>query len=318
MAASRPAAAEPAPSCGSAGRPRVEIAGSGADVAALAALLRAQLASQNIDLCPGDGSAAAIAAVSVTARSDGATIDVDVRDRLTAKRVSRDVDLSSVPPDGRSLTLAVVADELLRASWAELALASAPPPAQSVPPAVKDAIEEELAPKRGFTTRLEALAELEAWAGSLALYGADLRLAVVTASGLSATVRVGGRGAPSAAGADGKVQTTAILGGLGLTFRAVPARSRLGFDAVARVDVVRIEYAAVANPGATGVALADTTVVVGAGFDSSVAVTSSAQLVAEVLVDAPLRAVAAQDGSRSVVAVSGIGVEGGAGVRVAF
>jgi hypothetical protein len=318
MAASRSGAAQPDAPCGSAGRPRVEIAGSGADVAAVAPLLRAQLASRNIDLCPGDGSDAAIAAISVTARPDGATIDVDVRDRLTAKRVSRDVDLSSVPPDGRSLTLAVVADELLRASWAELALASSPPPTRPVPAAIRETLKEGLVARRRFTTRLEALAELETWAGSLTLYGVDLRVAFASESGLGATARIGARGAPGATGPDGQVQATALLGGVGVTLRAVPSGSPVELDAIARVDAVRIAYTAVANAGATSAGLADTTVLIGAGFDAAVPLSASTQIVAEALVDAPLRAVAAVDGGRSVVAASGIGVEGGAGVRVGF
>jgi hypothetical protein len=317
IAIALPASGQPA-ACGSPDRPRVEISGSGADMTAVATLLRAELTPRGIDLClPGDDPGLAVATVSVSARPDGASIDVEVHDRLTAKRVSRDVDLGGVPVDGRSLTLAVVADELLRASWAELALSTAPPPARPVPPAIRDTVEQDVsAPTRGLTTRLEALAEIETWAGALTLYGLDLRLALAS-GGLGVALRLGARGAPASSGPDGQVQTTVVLGGAGVSFRATPW-SRYGIDAIARADVARVAFGVSSNPGASGAPMAETTVLVGAGVDGWATLGRTAQLVGEVLVSTPLRAVAAQDGGRSIVALSGAGVEGGAGIRVAF
>jgi hypothetical protein len=60
------------------------------------------------------------------------------------------------------------------------------------------------------------------------------------------------------------------------------------------------------------------TVLVGAGVDGWVALGASTALVAEILIDTPTRPVAAADAGRSVVALSGAGVEGGVGVRVTF
>ena len=92
-------------------------------------LLRAELAPKHIDLCdaPAPGAPAPIASLTVALASDTATVRVEVRDRVTAKDVTRDVSLADVPEDTRALTIALAADELLRASWVELSLANAPP-----------------------------------------------------------------------------------------------------------------------------------------------------------------------------------------------
>jgi hypothetical protein len=287
------------------------------------ALLRAELAPRSIDVCgPVDAAGTpAIASVTVSARPEGALVEVEVRDSLTAKRVSRDVDLAAVPEDGRSLTLALVADELLRASWAEIALRRAPPPAQPIPPAVQDTVRDDLAapgPAGRIALRGEAVAEAEAWAGSLGLYGVDVRVALAAPSGLAATARIGIREGPPVSSQDGQIQASAVLGGIGVSFRTVPPWRHYGVDAIVRVDGARIAFAATPNAGARGSAQADATVLVGAGVDAWAALGGSVSLLGEALINAPLRPVAAYDGGRSVLAASGAGIEGGVGVRVTF
>ncbi len=309
--------------CGSPGRPRVDVSGPGAGVESVTKLLRAELASRGIDVCPASEGpeAPSIATVSVSARPEGAFVEVEVHDSLTAKRVSRDVDLGAVPEDGRPLTLALVADELLRASWAEIALRHAPPPARPVPATVRDAVREDVAAPDGpggTTARWEAVAAAEAWAGSLGLFGVDVRAGIATAWGLAGTARLGIREGPTSQGPDGQIHPSAVLGGVGVSLRAVPQGSRLGMDAIARIDVIHLTYDATPNAGAGGRAKSDATLLVGAGVDGWIALGASAALLAEVLVDTPTRPVAANDAGRSVVAASGAGIEGGLGVRVAF
>ncbi len=322
--AAGPAQAQTEP-CGTADRPWVELPGPRADLAEFERLLRAELGTRHIDLCPGAGDhgTAAIATVTVSPHLDGASIVVEVRDRLTAKRVARDLDLAGVPEDGRSLMLAVVADELLRASWVELTLAGAPAPTMPVPLAVTETLQQGLAggspvsgPGRG--PAIEAMVAVEHWAGSGSLVGADVRIMVAGASRFGAGLRFGARGAPAAAAPDGQVHATAVLGGASASFRATPAVSRYGVDAIVRLDVARISYIATPNPGASAFAQAQTTVLAGAGMDGWVALGSATRLVGEVLVNAPLRPVVADDGGRQVTGVSGAGVEGGLGIAVAF
>lgn len=309
--------------CGSTGHARVDVSGSGPSVESVTKLLRAELASRDIDVCPASEGpeAPSIATVSVSARPEGAFVEVEVHDALTAKRVSRDVDLGAVPEDGRPLTLALVADELLRASWAEIALRRAPPPAQPVPAAVRDAVREDVAgadANGGMTARWEALAAAEAWTGSLGLYGADVRAAVAAAWGLAVTARLGIREGLTAQGPDGRIHPSAVLGGVGLSLRAVPRGRRVGMDAIARIDVLYVTYDATPNAGAGGRSRSDATLLVGAGVDGWFALGASAALLAEVLIDTPTRPVAANDAGRPVVGASGVGVEGGVGIRVAF
>ncbi len=49
-------------------------------------------------------------------------VTVGVRDAVTSKTVSREIDLGRFPEGARELALAIAADELLRASWAEMSL----------------------------------------------------------------------------------------------------------------------------------------------------------------------------------------------------
>ncbi len=85
-----------------------------------------------------------LATIQVSWHPDAVALTVEVHDAVTAKRVSRDVALEGVPRDGQPLTVALEADELLRASWAELELRTAPPPAVPAPPEVTRIVHEAL------------------------------------------------------------------------------------------------------------------------------------------------------------------------------
>lgn len=116
--------------CGSAGRPWVKVTfassfGTAAVQARIVEDFRAGLSDRAIDVCGGASLPSRPALAGVHIASTTATrvgVSVEVRDALTEKRLTRDVDLSSVPEDGKAFAVAVAADELLRASWVELAL----------------------------------------------------------------------------------------------------------------------------------------------------------------------------------------------------
>jgi hypothetical protein len=303
----------------------VEIAASDSDLTEFERLLQAELAPRQIDVCHEATShdSPPVATVTVTVGSDRTSITVEVRDRVNSRKVSRDLDLQGIPEDGRSYTLAAVVDELLRAAWVDLALIPLPPPVPAAPVAstvVKEAAAEQ-EPRRKATTSpwgVEAVAVGEHWAGSATLYGADLRVVVGNSSRFGAGLRVGAREAFTASAADGQVHTTAFLGGVSVSFRATPWGDRYGVDAIARLDVARIAFQSVPNPGARGTDRAETAVLVGAGMDGWIAPFDSTRIFAEALVEAPLQAVGAKDDGRTVVAVSGAGVEVAVGIRIAF
>lgn len=87
--------------------------------------LAAELAHRGIDVCAPETprDPAAIARLSAT----DATVVIELDDRVTHKRVGRDLTLERLPPNGRALAIAIAIDELLRASWAELTLRRDPP-----------------------------------------------------------------------------------------------------------------------------------------------------------------------------------------------
>lgn len=85
--------------------------------------LSASLAPQQMSACreAAQKQPKAVAALHLSRRSGG-TVRIEVDDTLTSKRVSRDVALRATSEGSAALILAVAADELLRATWAELSL----------------------------------------------------------------------------------------------------------------------------------------------------------------------------------------------------
>ena len=87
--------------------------------------LKAESYHRGISVCHIDEAPARPALAAITISSSAmrrVTVTVEIRDAVTDKRVTRDVDLDHIPLDGRALALALAADELVWASWAELAL----------------------------------------------------------------------------------------------------------------------------------------------------------------------------------------------------
>ena len=324
-----PASAEADVPCGQGTRPWIAVAGSITELPDVVPLMRAELAARAIDVCvdPAGHAAPPLATVDVSSASSGAAIAVEVRDRLTEKRIVRDVDLTAVPADGRALTLAAAADELLRATWAELALATAPPPAAPVPRGVESLVEEaRTVPSRAATpppvplagwVGFETMAAFEIGAGGI-LYGGDVRLSVPAGQRFSGLARAGVREAPVAEGTDGRVHTSLVLAGLGASFRTTPTGGRYALDVVARGDVARVSYVAVPNPGATGQAQTGTAVLVSGGVDAWVALGSAVRFTCELLGEVPVRPVRAEDAGRQVTAIAGVGAAAGVGIGVVF
>jgi len=92
---------------------------------------------------------------------------IRIGDNITDKRVEREMNLTGVPVDARPLAVSASADELLRASWAELLLADAPPPAIEPPDVVLSSVKNSLTPPR-FQLGLQAAAS---WFPDLLTFG---------------------------------------------------------------------------------------------------------------------------------------------------
>jgi hypothetical protein len=84
--------------------------------------------------------------------ADVTQVMVIVDDLATRKNVRRSVDVSDVRGAVRTRALALAIAELLRASFSELAMSDAPPPAVGVPSVVRDAMRTRLRGRVGDTT----------------------------------------------------------------------------------------------------------------------------------------------------------------------
>ena len=223
--------------------------------------LQHTLAGQGIAACSADAhpAAAPLATLAVELTPEDAsraTVDIEVRDAVTLKRVRRDVDLSRIPDDGRSAAIAIEADELLRASWAEVALdtARARQAQEKARSQVVGSVEQVMAPSRAESGGgLGARAAVEHYFGGTTLFGADgvgrLRLSPRIELEIAGALRIG----PSVAAPHGQVSALGGGGSLALLVRVAGGR-RAALAAGAGVSAGWLEFRAEPSPGAVGMA----------------------------------------------------------------
>jgi hypothetical protein len=231
-----------------------------ADRGRIASELAADLADRSIDVCDASRPGNPVARVSITPTSGGVSIRLEVRDALTSKDVARNLDTSRTPEDGRPLAVALATAELLRASWAELALRKAPPPAIPVPAPVKKVVEDSIArepikqplpaPQPTHPVGLWVMAASEVFSSGFVRIGADVRLSVDLGPRFTLGARGGFRRAITRTGPDGDVAADALLVGLDGSFGLLARTRRFGLDPFVRVDVARITYHATPTPDA--------------------------------------------------------------------
>jgi hypothetical protein len=315
--------------CGSPTRPWVQIlvAPGPWDAVAVKELLRhmqAELAAQRIDVCevhaPGRQ---AIATVQVTPSrgSNDVDIAIDVRDALTSKRVGRNVDLTSIPTDGRALTIALAADELLRASWAELALTSAPAPGAGVevPVAVTESVRGAMrAPPQFPRARLSLGPTLEHFSGGQSHLGAELEGGVELSPRLTAALSAGYLWARPTHSLDGEMQGFALVGAGALAFTVTRPDARAGLDLTLRLAVDRVTFVPAPIAGATGSTGSGIAVIVAAGPSAWLSLRPNLRAFLGARLGVPLRSVNAWDRDQVVTSVSGLAIIIQAGLSNAF
>lgn len=165
----------------------------GAEV--LLRMLRVELAADGVErvelAAPGDTAGEALARVAVEAprcAADASEFLVTVDDATTRKSVRRAVDLADIPAATRPRALALAVAELLRASWLELAVPTAPPAAAPVPEAVRDTVRLRVA---AITPRARAPREVLRWAPFVGI-GFEGRALPLAATGLAGLRLAGG------------------------------------------------------------------------------------------------------------------------------
>jgi hypothetical protein len=284
------------------------------------AQLRAGLSTRGIDACsgpPSDRPPETATLVIASTQQDASHATIEVRDAITGKRVGREIDLSRTPRDGRALALAVSADELLRATWAELAVSGAPQPRAIVPPAVKAVVDSSLHERDpGVALRLGLGGSVERFAGGMTFFGGDLRAETWFGSRAAAVVSGGYRTSPEATSPLGRVRTSAVHAGLGAHLAVTPDRNRVGADAAIALDAFAVRFDPDPSSGATATAATDWALTATASAGVWAAVIRWVRVRVFLGVDWPIRAVAAAAGSERVMASTGPGVEGGLDVMV--
>jgi hypothetical protein len=291
----------------------------------IARLFAAELRARHIAVCtaPSEGAPPPLGVIAIRTSGEAAFVEVDVRDDLTAKSLKREVALADVPSDVRALTVAVAADELLRASWAELAVKSAPPPKRQVPAEVRDVVRDTMeSSKQDGTPRIAfgAGAALDAFTAGSVLLGADVLADVWIIPRLRILARFGLRSGLSARGADGDVATSAIAFKLGAAVTLTPPLLRAGLDLALRAGVMRVAFVATPAVGnaATAKSLDDVAALMDASVIGWLRLAPNLRALADASLSVPLRPVVATDGGRVVTGVSGVGVSATLGLWGTF
>jgi len=270
--------------------------------ALLVAQLEAGLEARHIELCATgapftrDGPASEIA---LSARGENVT--VTVLDAITGKRLERAVALAPVPRDARPLTVALAIDELLRASWVELGLPDAPPPARPVPPEIGALV----APRPRRAVEFGAALAAERFGGGTTLGGIELVARRAPAGLVIPHVAVGLRRGATVHAADGDVRATAFEAEAGVEL-ALPPRARrwelqLGLSG-------RLLHAVLSGRPRADARGADATadaLYLVAGLRGAVRLTRAFGFALAGSVGVPLRAVDVLDGETRVAGLSG-------------
>jgi len=217
--------------------------------------LRAGLAPSSIEVCrerPANGPDA-LASVSIEpARPGTARYTLQVTDSVTQKRVSRELSLENLPPDGRPFALAVAAEELLRASWAELALRGVHSPPTAAPPEVR-AIVADAERRREPSARFVALGArvaFERFTGGQTHYGGDLFGVLPLGRRVGGVVALGARRSLPVRAPHGEIEASAFAAELGLAV-ALYQRGGLELSAFVSQRLLRLTFDAEPSPGAT-------------------------------------------------------------------
>jgi len=245
-------------------------------------------------------------------------VALDVQYLRSGASVRQIVDLSSLPPDGAVLAIAIAVDELIRSSWSLAGVAPSKPmlpvaSAASPSPASKPA------PRPARVEARLLLAAERRGGGTLSL-GPDAVFALFLGSRLALEAGVGSRRAKSHAVPDGSIDSSAVTASLGATF-ALPARAagrRAGAEVVARLVGAWMNVSATPLSGATAHAATAVGVAAVGGLGAWVTLAEPLRLVAFAGWQAALRGVRAVDADRSEIGVYDSGATAALGIGARF
>jgi hypothetical protein len=280
--------------------------------------LRAELVASNV-VVVADG---ATTGPSPNARLSVAAIEgspqavaLDVQYLRSGASVRQVVDLSSLPPDGAVLAIAIAVDELIRSSWSLAGVAPMKPAATATSPEPAS----RPAPRPARVEARLLLAAERRGGGTLSL-GPDAVFALFLGSRLALEAGVGSRRAESRAAPDGAIDSSAATASLGATL-ALPARAagrRAGAEVVARLVGAWMNVSATPISGATAHAATAVGVAAVGGLGAWVTLAEPLRLVAFAGGQAALRGVRAVDADRSEIGVYDSGATAALGIGARF
>jgi len=289
--------------------------------AAVSQELAVALLSQEIQTCSVESLGGREPTANLELRAETAlprvSVTIEVDDRVTRKRVARDIDLSAFTEDSRALALAVASDELLRASWIELALADAPEPAQPPPRQVQRVVDREIADAGPPLTTLGLRFATSYFSEGELLVGGDLWIGRQLSALVSLELSLGARRGVTTETDNGTVESTALGGALDVFIHPVRG-DVLTVGGLVGVWVAQVTYEGVAGAGGIG------------RTEWGIAATARAAGLLEVQlapivfritagVGAPLsQVIATTDAGEKISGVGGIEVSGTLGVGVRF
>ncbi len=306
------ALAEPAREC-SGRKPWVAVSDSLSEPLALRVRseLRAGLAPTSIEVCASAPPSAPepLARVTISHAGEPDRYSIDVVDSVTRKRVGRDLALAELPADGRPLALAVAAEELLRASWAELALRGARSAHSAPPPEVRAVVEQRpsapaAAPARRHVA-LGARLAFEHFLGGQTHYGADAFAIAPAGPVAGGFLALGARRALSTQARHGAIGASALSGELGLVLTFV-RRGGLDISAFASARALRLTFEPAPLP--TGIAHRQSglALISRAGLSLAFGRRGVLRSYSAVGAGAPLRSLSASDAGAVVTGTSGL------------
>ena len=314
--------------CGMAGRPWVSVAFGGQHwtselSGSVLADLRAGLRLKGIDACVlgTRGSEPPLALLELeAAEQERVSVGIAVHDALTEKRVLRDLDLRQVSADARALAIAAAADELLRASWAELALHDAPEPARAPPPEVEQTLQRSIEPAR-YGSRDHAFgarAALENHGGGLAQLGADAYIGVWFAERLGIELGAGMREGWPRSAEHGSVSARTLRSSADLLIALLPRGQLLGLSGKLGLSLASVRVRGAASAGGSEREGAGIDVHARAGFALGLAPWPLFALRADVGAGLPLRSVEATDAGKVVLSTAGLELHVALGTELRF
>ncbi len=316
-------AVEPGGACADPGRRRVALATAALErvsieAEALAAHLRAELAAQAIALCPPEAGAAPLASVEISAALEGDAVLIRVVDRLTAKRLERELDLVSIPRRARALVGALAAVHLLQASWAELSeeARSAPPLRAPLPPPRPAPEVPRAAP--GPTWDVGAGVASAAFGGGLRSAGPELQIGLAWGSRWRVAARLAHHWGARVDAPDGVIATRGLWSGLAVGRRFGSPAGGVAVVVGPALELAALRASGRPRPGATGSTASSVSVQAAAAGVLVVPVAHRWDLTGSLSAGWTVRPVHLRDELARVAAASGWTAGGGLGLRVAL